>query len=143
MKKLLALVALVLIPLSSFGGQILNLPGVGKVNAYPGRRKLEFISYGGPMEFSVCWNTRDHFNRRTGIYSGRMKCIQSEVGGWAVPAFRKKRKIIPLIHYSSMIIVIGRYNKLASAICRENDGRIGCVTIKQGQSSPPIHILKH
>ncbi len=130
MKRLLVLILLILVPISSFGGQILNLPGVGKVIAHPGKRKLEFISDGGPMEFSVCWNTRDYFNRRKGIYFGRMKCIQSEVRGWAVPAFKKKRKIIPLPHYSSVTIVISRYEKIAAAICRENDGRIGCVTIK-------------
>ena len=130
MKKLLVLVSLLLIPSLSLGGEILNLPGVGKVIAHPGTRKLEFVSSGGPMEFSVCWNTLSHFNRKRGIYSGGMKCIQGEVGGWAVPAFKKKRRIVPLPHYRTTIITIGRYEKIATAICRENDGQIGCVTIK-------------
>ena len=59
-----------------------------------------------------------------------MMCIQGEVGGWAVPAFKKKRRMVSLPHYRTTIITIGRYEKIATAICRENDGQIGCVTIK-------------
>jgi len=129
MKKLALL--LLLIPSFSFGKEILNLPGVGKVIAHPKTRKLEFVSNGAPMEFSVCWNTLDHFNRKKGMYVGRIKCIQSEVGGWAVPAFKKKRKLIPMPHYRTMIITIGRYEKIATAICRENDGKLGCVKLEQ------------
>ena len=129
MKRLIPLFlsGILLFPLSSFAGEtILNLPGVGKVISNPVRRTLTFISDGTPMEFSVCWNSL-HWNASRGLYVGGMKCVQGEVGGWAKPEFKKKKKTIKEPHYRTFIVTIGRYKKIASAICRENDGQIGCV----------------
>ncbi len=55
---------------------------------------------------------------------------QSEAGGWAKPEFRPPVKRERLPHYVTFIVTISRYEKIGSAVCRENDGHLGCNILK-------------
>ncbi len=70
---------------------ILNINGLGNVKANPVRHTLTFNSYGGPVEFSVCWN-KLHWVAKKGLYAGSERCIQGEVGGWAKEALKREQK---------------------------------------------------
>ncbi len=110
---------------------ILTIKGIGTVKADPENRLLIFTAANPgvvPMEFSVCWNELN-WNEQKGWFEGSQKCIQSEVGGWQKPQFTAESKKIPLPHYRTVTITIGRYSNIARAVCRENDGQIGCLTI--------------
>ncbi len=94
---------------------ILDLPGVGKVEADLDRMVLIFTAYNPgvtPMEYSILAGDTYY---------------QSEAGGWARPEYVPAVKEEPLPHYITFIITIGRYEKIAAAICRENDGHLGVV----------------
>jgi len=94
--------------------KILEVPGLGKVEADTARRQLIFTAFRPgkvPMEYSI-WTPRYY--------------RQNEAGGWAKPEFRPAVKRERLPHYVTFIVTISRYEKMGSAICRENDGRIGC-----------------
>ncbi len=94
--------------------KILDVPGLGKVEADTAARQLIFTAYHPgrvPMEYSI-WTPRSY--------------RQSEAGGWAKPEFRPAVKRERLPHYVTFIVTISRYERIGSAICRENDGHIGC-----------------
>ncbi len=96
---------------------ILDLPGVGKVEADLDRMVLIFTAYNPgkvPMEYSILAGD---------------KYYQSEAGGWAEPEFKPGIKEEPLPHYVTFIVTIGRYEKMAVAICRENDRHLAVVRI--------------
>ena len=98
---------------------ILDLPGVGKVEADLGRMVLIFTAYNPgkvPMEYSILAGNNYY---------------QSEAGGWAEPDYKPRVKEEPLPHYVTFIVTIGRYEKIAAAICRENDGHLGVVRLYQ------------
>ncbi len=112
-------ISIVLFVSSAFASRtILAVPGLGKVEADLGRRQLVFTCYNPgriPMEYSI-WTPR-HYK-------------QGEAGGWAKPQFRPAIKRERLPHYVTFIVTISRYEKIGSAICRENDGRLGCKVLK-------------
>ena len=104
---------------------ILDVSGLGKVEADLSTKELVFTaSHPGrvAMEYS--------------ILSGN-DYIQSEAGGWGRPEFSSAIKRENLPHYRTFIVTINRYNKIGSAICRENDGQLGCIEIG-GKVSPEI-----
>ena len=79
-----------------------------------GSRQLVFTAFQPgrvPMEYAI-WSPKSF--------------RQSEAGGWARPEFRAAVRREHLPHYLPFTIVISRYEKIGVAICRENDGRIGC-----------------
>jgi hypothetical protein len=131
---------------------VIDLPGVGKVTADPTKQTLTFLAYHPgvtPMEFSICWNELE-WNSQKGWYEGSQKCIQSEVGGWALPEFQVPQRTIPMPHYKTFTVTVGRYDKLAMAVCRENDGKLGCVqltqtatteTCQQAYPSSPLQVV--
>ena len=129
-----------MLPLGAVAGnvKIIELPGVGEVSADPGGHTLTFTSYRPgvvPMEFSVCWNEIT-WNSNEKLYEGSTRCVQGEVGGWQKPEFETPTRTITLPHYRTVTITVGRYDKIAVAVCRENDGRIGCVNLgSPGNSS--------
>ncbi len=125
---LLFFIAASVFALPASGKTILSVSGLGRVNANPAGRTLTFFTYGGPMEFSVCYNTLSWMPAK-GLYVGPMRCLQGEVGGWAKAAFKKRARTIKMPHYRTFIVTISRYSKIGVAICRENDGRLGCVHI--------------
>ncbi len=102
-----------------FAGKIiLSVPGLGKVEAYPSKRQLVFTAFNPgrvPMEYSI-WSPRSY--------------KQSEAGGWAKPEFRPAVKKERMPHYVPFIITISRYERIGAAICRENDGRLGCKVMR-------------
>ena len=67
-----------------------------------------------PMEYSIL--AGNHY-------------YQSEVGGWAKPEYRPPVKKEKLPHYVTFIITIGRYEKMAVAICRENDKHLAVIKL--------------
>jgi hypothetical protein len=93
--------------------KILDIPNIGKVEADTDNMKLVFTCYNpslSPMEYSIlAGNT----------YS------QSEAGGSVSPEVQPAVKREPLPHYITFMVTIGRYQKIATAVCRENDGLIG------------------
>ncbi len=120
MKRLFTVFSLLILFLFSFEPasfafqQILSVPGLGKVEADTARHQLIFTAFRPgrvPMEYSI-WTHRSY--------------KQSEAGGWAKPQFRPAVKRERLPHYITFIVTIARYGKIGSAICRENDGRVGC-----------------
>ncbi len=124
MKKLSILFFALVLGLFFFGADafanrlILKVPGLGKVEANPSSRQLIFTAFKPgkvPMEYSI-WTPRGS--------------MQSEAGGWAKPEFRPAVKREKMPHYVPFIITISRYEKIGVAICRENDGRIGCKVIR-------------
>ena len=124
MKKYLMTLCIFVVTLFSLNStsyafqRILEVPGLGKVEADMGHHQLIFTAYRPgkvPMEYSI-WTPR------------RYK--QSEAGGWAKPEFKRAVKRERLPHYVTFIVTISRYEKIGSAICRENDGRIGCKVMR-------------
>ena len=113
------IVSIVLLASETFAARtILTVPGLGKVEADMGRRQLVFTCYNPgriPMEYSI-WTPR-HYK-------------QSEAGGWAKPQFRPAVKRERLPHYVTFMVTISRYEKIGTAICRENDGRLGCQVLR-------------
>ncbi len=131
MKKQIGMLVAIMIILFSTntwagGVTILQLNRIGRVVAHPMQHRITFVSYGGPMEFSLCYNEL-YWQSSKGLYRGIERCLQGEVGGWGKPAFRTKVRTLKMPHYRTFTVTIGRYNRLAVAVCRENDGRIGCV----------------
>ena len=97
---------------------ILKVPGLGKVEANPSARQLIFTAFKPgqvPMEYSI-WSPRGF--------------VQSEAGGWARPEFRAPVRREKMPHYVPFIITISRHKKIGVAICRENDGIIGCKILR-------------
>lgn len=97
---------------------ILNVRGLGKVEADLGTMELVFTAFRPgvvPMEYSILAGA---------IYT------QSEAGGFALPEFLPPVKREPLPHYVTFIVTINRYEKIGSAVCRENDGRLGVRVIR-------------
>lgn len=64
-----------------------------------------------------------------------------EVGGWAAPAYAAKSKRYAIPHYEMFMMMIGRYDKLALIVGKENDGRLGVVQFVGSQNwASPIQI---
>lgn len=97
---------------------ILNVRGLGKVEADLGTMELVITAFRPgvvPVEYS--------------ILAGETY-TQNEAGGFALPEFVPPVKREPLPHYVTFIVTINRYEKIGSAICRENDGRLGVRVIR-------------
>lgn len=97
---------------------ILNVRGLGKVDADLGTMELVFTAFRPgvvPIEYSILAGAT---------------YMQSEAGGFALPEFLPPVKREPLPHYVTFIVTINRYEKIGSAICRENDGRLGVRVIR-------------
>jgi len=93
---------------------ICEAPGVGKVEADLATMQLKFTCYKPgvvPLEYSILAGN---------VYK------QSEAGGWALPSYFPPIKYETLPHYVTFIVTAGRYENICSAICRENDKRLGC-----------------
>jgi len=95
------------------GGAFRNfeVPNVARVE----REGNEFIvtSLGQPVEVGM-W------------VEGRY--THDEVGGWASPAYVARTKHYRIPHYEMFMMMVGRYNKLALIIGKENDGQLGVIS---------------
>lgn len=64
-----------------------------------------------------------------------------EVGGWAAPSYAAKTKRYRVPHYEMFMMMLGRYDKLALIIGKENDGRLGVIVFPKSTSwSNPIEV---
>jgi len=96
---------------------ILDVPGLGKVEADLAKMELVFTCYNPwkvPIEYSILAGS---------TYT------QSEAGGWAAADLKAPVKREKLPHYVTFIVTIARYEKMGVAICRENDKKIACKVI--------------
>ena len=103
---------------------VLNISGLGKCEADLANQKLAFTCANPgevPLEYSILAGAN---------YS------QSEAGGWSSPEVTPAVKKEALPHYQTFLTAIARYESLAAAICRENDGRLAVLQLKSVQPSP-------
>ncbi|MCR4427859.1 MAG: S-layer homology domain-containing protein, partial [Caldiserica bacterium] len=112
------------------GTKILEVKGLGKVEADLANKKLVFTCYNPgevPMEYSILAGS---------TYS------QSEAGGWGAPELEPavKKEVLP--HYTTFIVTIARYDKMGIAICRENDGKLAVVKICEGFEEAPSPLME-
>lgn len=108
------------------GGTFQNfeIPGVARVEKF--NNEFVITSLSQPVEVGM-WVE--------GRYS------HDEVGGWAAPAYAARSKRYSIPHYEMFMMMIGRYDKLALIIGKENDGRLGVLQFTVSQSwANPIEI---
>jgi len=93
-----------------------EIPSVARVE----RQGNDFVisSLGQPVEVGI-W------------VEGRY--THDEVGGWASPAYAARTKRYKIPHYEMFMMMIGRYDKLALIIGKENDGRLGVIVFQSSQ----------
>ncbi|HBT39661.1 MAG TPA: hypothetical protein DIT29_08325 [Pseudothermotoga sp.] len=61
-----------------------------------------------------------------------------EVGGWASPSYAARTKRYSIPHYQMFMLMIGRYDRLALIMGKENDGRLGVIVFTRcGSLSQP------
>ena len=111
------------------GSTILNVNGLGKVEADLSSMKLVFTCYHPgvtPMEYSILAGSNYY---------------QSEAGGWGAPELQPGVKKENLPHYTTFMVTISRYNQMGVAICRENDGQLAVVKICEGLPSIPSPLM--
>jgi hypothetical protein len=120
----LSLPALALVPPPPAYTLILDVPGLGKVEADIASMKLVFTCYNPgvtPMEYSILAGAS---------YS------QSEAGGWGAPETQPEVKKESLPHYLSFMVAIGRYEKFQVGFGRENDGELAFYALSYSPPSP-------